>query len=113
MLLQSGSGERVEYTGDQSLAAFREFFELHALPVGARADKWWAGASIVSAVDVPGLLSRLDPPKVKSEDEDEESRYEMTASQKEAAKAASIPIVAVLTWRLGLRAGQTASRLCL
>jgi protein disulfide-isomerase-like protein len=95
VLLQSSSGERVEYTGDQSLAAFREFFELHALPVGARADKWWAGASIVSAVDVPGLLSRLDPPKVKSEDEDEESRYEMTASQKEAAKAASIPIVAV------------------
>lgn len=95
VLLQSGSGERVEYTGDQSLAAFREFFGIHALPEGGRADKWWAGPSVVSAVDVPGLFSRLEASKVKAEDDDDEARYEMTASQKEAAKAASLPIVAV------------------
>ena len=95
VLLQSGRGERVEYTGDQSLAAFREFFEAHALPAGGRADKWWAGPSIVSAVDVVGLLSRLEPKKVASEDDDDEARYEMTASQKEAAKAATVPLVAV------------------
>jgi protein disulfide-isomerase-like protein len=95
VLLQSAKGERVEYTGDQSLAAFREFFELHALPAGGRADKWWAGPSIVSAVDVVGLLSRLEPKKVVSEDGDDEARYDMTASQKEAAKAATVPLVAV------------------
>lgn len=95
VLLQSGTGEKIEYTGDQSLAAFREFFEVHALPVGARADRWWAGPSVVAAVDVPGLLSRLEPKKAGAEEEDEEARFEMTASQKEAAKAARTPIVAV------------------
>ena len=95
VLLQSGSGERVEYTGDQSLAAFRDFFEIHALPLGARADKWWAGPSIVSAVDVAAMLARLEPKKVSSEEGDDDAQYDMTASQKEAAKAASTPIVAV------------------
>jgi protein disulfide-isomerase-like protein len=95
VLLQSSNGERFQYTGEQSLAAFRDFFELYALPIGARADKWWSGPSIVSAVDVPGLLSRLQPQKTSSQDGDDEALYYMTASQKEAAKAASMPIFAV------------------
>ncbi len=95
VLLQSGNGERLEYSGDQSLAAFRDFFGIHALAEGARADKWWAGLSVVGAVDLVGLFSRLEPPKVASEDDDDESRSEMTASQKEAAKSATVPIVAV------------------